>query len=165
MSFIPSHTAGLQILDRAVYPEGATIFREGDNGSRAYIVQRGKVEFYKSLDNEDILLGSVGTGGIFGEMALIDDQPRMATAIVSEPTVCIVISETLFQKKLEALDPFLCGVLRVLVENIRSIQDQKIKSVNFETATALPQRNEDCGAPTQIDDSGDDCDSDAFEVA
>jgi CRP/FNR family transcriptional regulator, cyclic AMP receptor protein len=162
MSFIPSHTAGLQILDHTVFPEGATIFREGENGSRAYIVQRGKVEFYKKLDNEDILLGSVGTGGIFGEMALIDDEPRMATAIVSEPTVCIVISEALFQKKLGALDPFLCGVLRVLVENIRSIQDQKIKSVNFETATALPQTGADYAAPP---DFADDFDSDAFEVA
>tara|TARA_R110001606_G_scaffold75843_1_gene175502 strand:+ start:605 stop:1090 length:486 start_codon:yes stop_codon:yes gene_type:complete len=161
MGFIPSHSAGLQVLDRTVYPQGATIFREGENGNRAYIVQRGTVEFYKRLDSEDILLGSVGAGGIFGEMALIDDQPRMATAIVSEPVVCIVISEALFQKKLQTLDPFLSGVLRILVENIRSIQDEKIRPGNVAAPTSVPPLEDNNDVSAAID--GDD--SDAFEVA
>lgn len=138
-----------------MFPQGATIFREGDNGNRAYIVQRGRVEFYKSVDREGLLLGSVGAGGIFGEMALIDDQPRMATAVVSEPAVCIVISEAHFQKKLAALDPFLAGVLRILVENIRSIQDARTRPGYYETAPAmLPAADGGTGEA-----------SDSFEVA
>lgn len=127
MSFNPSGAGRVQVLDRSVFQEGTIIFREGDGGSRAYIVQRGRVEFYKELKGERVFVGSVKKGGIFGEMALIDDQPRMATAIVAEPSVCIVISETQFQKKMDMLDPFLAGILRILVENIRSIQDQKVK--------------------------------------
>ncbi|MEX2616993.1 MAG: cyclic nucleotide-binding domain-containing protein [Alphaproteobacteria bacterium] len=155
MGFSPSRSAGLQVLERTVFPRGATIFREGDVGNRAYIVQRGRVEFYRCVDREDILLGSVGAGGIFGEMALIDDQPRMATAIVSEPAVCIVISEAPFQKKLAALDPFLAGVLRILVQNIRSIQDARNRAGYHGTAPAM----------LPVADAGTGDDSDAIEVA
>lgn len=165
MSFVPSQTGGLQVLDRSVFPEGSTVFREGDNGSRAYIVQRGRIEFYRDVDGTNVLLGSVGKGGIFGEMALIDDKPRMATAVVAEAAVCIVISEAVFQKKLGATDPFLSGVLRVLVENIRSIQDQKQKTAHSETNRSTAEEKaaalmdelaaQDAAAP----------DDDAFEVA
>ena len=51
----------------------------------------------------------------------------MASAVASDHCVCIIVSEVLFDKKLKALDPFLAGVLRVLVENIRSIQDAKLE--------------------------------------
>jgi CRP/FNR family cyclic AMP-dependent transcriptional regulator len=162
MSFIPSQAGGLQVLDRTVFPEGATIFREGDSGSRAYIVQRGKVEFYKDVDGEKVLVGSVGKGSIFGEMALIDDQPRMATAFVAEPTVCIIISEALFQKKLEGTDPFLAGVLRVLVENIRSIQDRKIRMANGDVDKEAVDKEAKVSA--LVDELAGDGE-DAFEVA
>lgn len=116
---------GLQVLDRQVYPAGEKIFREGDAGSRAYIVQSGSVDIVKEIEGVDVVVANVGPGSIFGEMALIDDEPRMASAIVSDPCVCIVITSSLFQKKMNNLDPFLGGVLRILVENIRSIQEAK----------------------------------------
>ena len=127
MVYIPSHTEGLQVLDRVTYPRGATIFREGESGSRAYILQRGSVDFFKRVNGEDILVASVGEGSIFGEMALIDNAPRMASAVAAEHCVCIIVSEPMFRKKMETLDRFLAGVLRVLVENIRSVQDAKLK--------------------------------------
>ena len=172
MSFIPSQTGGLQVLDRTVFPEGPKIFREGDRGSGAYILPQGRVDFYKKLDGEDILVGSVGKGSIFGEMALIDDQPRMATAMVVEPTVCIVISETLFRKKLETLDPFLAGVLRVLVENIRSIQDRKMKEDLLAPPSqageaAVDALRDELAGPESADGDGveEAVEDDAFEVA
>ncbi len=125
MSELSAQTAGLQVLDRKVYAEGERIFREGESGSRAYIIQRGTVDIIKSINGEDIVVGSVGPGGIFGEMALIDDEPRMASAVVTDYCVCIIVTSTVFQKKLTGLDPFLAGVLRILVENIRSIQTAK----------------------------------------
>jgi CRP-like cAMP-binding protein len=127
MVYIPSQTTGLQVLDRVTYAKGATIFREGETGNRAYILQRGAVDFLKRVNGEDFLVGSVGEGSIFGEMALIDNAPRMASAIASDHCICIIVSEVLFHKKMDALDPFLAGVLRVLVENIRSIQDAKLE--------------------------------------
>jgi CRP/FNR family cyclic AMP-dependent transcriptional regulator len=87
---------GLQILDRKVFAAGETIFREGETGSRAYVIQRGHVDIIKEIDDEKITVGTVGPGGIFGEMALIDDKPRMASAIVSDYCVCIIITSEMF---------------------------------------------------------------------
>ncbi len=127
MAYIPPQTDGLQVLDRVTFPEGTTIFREGKSGNRAYILQSGAVDFFKRVNGEMVRVGSVGKGSIFGEMALIDQEPRMATAITVDNCICILVSEVLFHKKMAALDPFLAGVLRVLVENIRSIQDAKLE--------------------------------------
>src|SRR5260370_107732 len=57
------------------------IFRQGDRGDRLYIVVDGEVEIVKQEhgDGEQVL-GRVGPGGCFGEMALVNDHPRMATA-------------------------------------------------------------------------------------
>ncbi len=132
MSGIGVRTRGLQVLDRKVFPVGEKIFREGDNGSRAYIVQSGNVDIVKEINDEDVVVGNVGPGGIFGEMALIDDEPRMASAVVSDTCVCIIITSAVFQKKMNRLDPFLGGVLRVLVENIRSIQESKQDALSLE---------------------------------
>lgn len=150
---------GLQVLDRKVFPIGEKIFRDGDSGSRAYIVQSGSVDIVKEINGEDVVVGTVGPGGIFGEMALIDDEPRMASAIVSDTCVCIVITSAVFQKKMNDLDPFLCGVLRILVENIRSIQAAKQECQGLESMFECV----DC-----VDEDGeaaDEAEDAAFEIA
>ena len=144
-----ANASGLQVLDRKVFAEGEKIFREGDSGSRAYIIQRGCVEIIKDIDGEDIVVGSVGPGGIFGEMALSDNQPRMASAIVKDYCVCIIVTSAMFQKKLDGLDPFLGGVLRILVENIRSIQEAR------RDAQALEAMFECVGCQDDEGDEGD----------
>ncbi len=127
MAYNPPQSKSLQLLDRKTYRDGATIFREGDPGNRAYILQRGTVDIFKRVKGENVRIGGIGEGGIFGEMALIDKQPRMASAIATDHCVCILISEVQLQKKLDTLDPLLAAVLRILVENIRSIQDAKLE--------------------------------------
>ena len=168
MSVVHDQTKGLQVLDRKVFAIGETIFREGDSGSRAYIIQRGKVDIVKDVDGEEVLVGSIGPGGIFGEMALIDNEPRMASAVAVECTVCIIVTSVMFQKKMNGLDPFLAGVLRILVENIRSIQNAK------QDATALEEMFGDMPEDDGVDDAlidimtqknGGGADEDAFEIA
>lgn len=57
------------------------IFREGDQGDRLYIIVDGEVEIVQQRPGQDeLILGRVGAGGCFGEMALVGNQPRMATA-------------------------------------------------------------------------------------
>lgn len=167
MSELGAQTAGLQVLDRKVYAQGERIFREGESGSRAYIIQRGSVDIIKSINGEDVVVGSVGPGGIFGEMALIDDEPRMASAVVTDYCVCIIITSAVFQKKLDDLDPFLAGVLRILVENIRSIQNAK---QDVQAIEAMFQDAESEDDPASETLSGDENVSEveedsAFEIA
>lgn len=110
------------ILERKGFGSGEIIFRQGETGNVAFVVQQGEVVIYRTDDEgEDNVLGTVGKGGIFGEMALIDDKPRMASARAEGQTTLIVVSRMAFRKKLDAADPFIRGLLNILVQNVRSL--------------------------------------------
>ena len=108
------------ILDRKVLQAGASIFREGDEGTRAYLVQSGEIEIWRAVDGGKKRLGVIGPGGIFGEMALIDRSPRMASATALTDTTVVVVSDRMFEDKLKKTDPFVAGLLRILVRHVRS---------------------------------------------
>ena len=64
-----------------VFQAGEEIFRQGDHGDGMYIVQRGEVEISLTIqENETRPLARLAAGTFFGEMAIIDNQPRSATA-------------------------------------------------------------------------------------
>ena len=99
---------------------GQEIFLEGDIGVSAYIVQSGEVEIFKNVDGEEKVLGRVGSGGIIGEMSLIDNSRRMASARASQDTTAIVVTLANFKQKLDKADPFLRALLKIMAEQIRS---------------------------------------------
>ena len=109
------------ILQRQTLQAGDRIFKEGDEGNMAYVVQSGEVEIFKIVDGVETVLGKVGQGGIFGEMALIDSKPRMACARASKGSTIIVVTRAMFEQKLNKADPFIKGLLNILVDNIRSL--------------------------------------------
>lgn len=120
--------ANTVVLERQVLPVGETIFSEGEPGERAYIVESGVVEVFSMKDGKKVVFGTVGKGGIFGEMALIDDKPRMATARVIEASTIIVVSRTMFQEKLARTDPFIRGLLKIFAGNIRAMSGRSFAS-------------------------------------
>jgi len=119
----PMQTDASRILQRRSFQAGALIFAQGQVGTRAYVVESGEVEIVRVQGHNRRPLGKIGPGGIFGEMALIDDQPRMADAIALTACTCLVITREQFRAKLEAADPFVQGLLRIFVRNIRSMAD------------------------------------------
>lgn len=111
-----------KVMDRQVYAMDQVIFREGKPGSAAYVVQEGKVEIYKTINgNEEVVLGTIDAGGLFGELALVDNQPRMASARATERTVLIAISRQTFEQKMSGSDRFIRAVLRILLGNYRTV--------------------------------------------
>ena len=109
------------MLERTTCAAGTKIFKEGDIGDRAYVIQEGQVDIVKSTDNGEIVLGTVSKGAIFGEMALIDDNPRMATARAAKACTLIVVTRPAFEAKLSKTDPFIRGLLKILVGNVRAV--------------------------------------------
>ena len=84
-------------------------------------MQKGRVEIVKTSGDAEIVIGGVGEGGIFGEMALLDDQPRMATARAAEMAIVIIVSRRMFEQKMEKADPFIRRLLRIFADNIRAL--------------------------------------------
>lgn len=107
------------ILQRQTFQAGDRIFKEGDEGNQAYVVQSGEVEIVKLIDGVETVLGSISKGGMFGEMALIDSKPRMATARCSKGATVIVVTRGMFDQKMNKADPFIRGLLNILVDHIR----------------------------------------------
>lgn len=111
----------VQVLERKIFPAGALIFREGEEGNRAYVVQSGMVEIIKNGEDGEAILGTIVEGGIFGEMALVDDQPRMASARAVKSTTLIAVPREVFRQKLATTDPFIRALLNIFVKNIRAM--------------------------------------------
>lgn len=104
---------------RKVFAAGTLIFHEGEAGHEAYVVEYGRVSVFKTVRNRRVPLGEVTQGGIFGEMALIDDQPRMASAVADEETACVVIAKDRLTEQLEKAPRGVRVIVGALLGNIR----------------------------------------------
>lgn len=105
------------------------VFRENETGDLAFVVRSGIVQISKSDGETEVVLGHVGVGGMFGEMALIDDSPRMASAkAVNGTAELMVISRQMFERKLENMDPFVRGLINILASHIRTLAETIAKS-------------------------------------
>ncbi len=112
-------------MDRKVVPSETVLFREGQEGDVAYLLQAGEVEIYKDLpDGTERRIGVITEGGIFGEMALIDNQPRMANARTLDSCTLVLINRMMFEERLHKLDPFTRGLLNMLVRNLREMSNR-----------------------------------------
>lgn len=118
-----------QDLDIRQYKPGEVIFAEGDMGEEAYIVERGVVEIAKGKEGAEMVLSIIKRGEMFGEMALIDSSPRMATARAAAKTTIIVIPQHAFQKLLGRTDVLVRTMLNTLIQRLRSSGNQTVKSV------------------------------------
>ncbi len=103
------------------FETGQPIFLEGDRAAFVYLVQSGRVDIYRGKGAHRRKLNSIGSGGVFGEMAVIDGEPRMADAIAGTRTVCLLIPRAVLEEKLKSADPFIRALLRILVRNMRSM--------------------------------------------
>ena len=107
-------------MERRTFNPGDRLFVEGEVGNAAYIIEQGKVEIAKRVaDGEHSVLDVSGKGEMIGEMALIDDAPRMATARATEPTVVLVVPRADFETRLENTDPVVRRVLSLLARRLR----------------------------------------------
>jgi len=70
---------------------GEVLFREGDPGDVMYVLQKGIVRISKRAGGEEKMIALLGAGEFFGEMAILNDKPRTATATVVEEAECLVI--------------------------------------------------------------------------
>ena len=124
---LSSSNSRLSDVDRRQFQRDAYIFREHEQGDRAYIIAKGKVEILKQGPEGPVSLRVLQEGAMFGEMALIDDQPRMASAKAFEGAVDLLeIDKRTFQKKLSLADPFTRGLINILADTARSLATSRI---------------------------------------
>ena len=96
-------------------PAGATVFAKGDPGDRIYLVKSGTIV----LSTGDRELESIGPGGLFGELAVIDREPRSATAVADTDCELVPIDKRRFWFLVQETPYFAEIVMRVMVDRLR----------------------------------------------
>jgi CRP/FNR family cyclic AMP-dependent transcriptional regulator len=97
------------------FKQGETIFKKGDPGDWMFAVIEGAVE----INLGSTVLERVAAAGVFGEMALIDQQPRSATAVAAVDCSLAVINEKRFLRLVEQTPKFALHVMHVISERLR----------------------------------------------
>lgn len=113
-------------LDREVFAAGEQIFRQGDFGDCAYLIEQGSVEVIAADREAEHRISLLGRGELFGEVALIDREPRTATVRAVEKTVLIPIQRELVDGLLKKCDPILSHLLMVILERFRDKQSKNL---------------------------------------
>lgn len=132
------HIMGM--LEEARYAKGQDIVREGEDGSKLYFIYRGAVEVLKAASREqDAALKRIAvlqTGDTFGEMEMIDIQPRSATVRALEETVTLTLS----YKDLYALSTWNLETFTLIVLNLARDMSRRLRRMDEIVAQYL-QKN------------------------
>ena len=95
---------------------GEIIFKEGDEAHQLFVIKSGEV----AIQSGNRMLAELSTNHIFGEMALIDDAPRSATAVAKTDVELVPISEKQFLFLVSQTPFFALKVMRVLARRLRA---------------------------------------------
>ncbi|MFC2125047.1 SpoIIE family protein phosphatase [Bacteroidota bacterium] len=99
----------IPLLEEETYPSNTMIIREGAMGDSMYVIHSGSVKVTKkAADDEEVLINTLETGAFFGELSLIDNQPRSASVISREDTLILRLRKSAFNNLLED-DPVLAS--------------------------------------------------------
>ena len=110
------------------YEAGETVFVQGEAGKAVFIVLSGKVSIFRNNNEAEEPLATLTAGSYFGELALIDDEPRFANARVDEPTGLLMLYKSDFDDLIDGHKAIairvMSNLLRTLAGYIRSAQSQ-----------------------------------------
>ena len=108
------------------YPKNAVVLTEGEMGDSLYMIQSGKVKvFISDQEGREMILKLLGPGDFFGEMSMIDKQPRSASVTTAEASVFLLLTHAAFERCVEKVPRIATLVMRVLAQRIREA-DKKI---------------------------------------
>jgi CRP/FNR family transcriptional regulator, cyclic AMP receptor protein len=117
------------MVTRKSAPRSTTIMAGGDPTDSLYIVLSGRLKVMMSdAEGKEVILSILGAGEIFGEMGLIDDEPRSATVVAIEPCELLSLAKRDFKKSLAENFEMSMAVMRGLVKRLREA-DRKIGSL------------------------------------
>ena len=107
------------------YPRGSVILFENDPGDSLFVVRSGRVKVVLiGEDGREVILGVLGIGQHFGELALIDEQPRSAHVIAMEDATLIVLRRDDFRKRVEQTPSVAWSLLTELSRRLRRADDK-----------------------------------------
>ena len=106
------------------YPSDTMIFAETMLGQELYIIQKGSVKITKFVNKNEVLLAVLQQGDIFGEMSLIENKPRSASAIVFEESILLAVNKDNFKRMVTTQPQIIARITTLFSERIWFIYKQ-----------------------------------------
>lgn len=117
MGEVKTYLEALMALDEAPLKmePGQVVFSAGERGREMFIVRTGTVD----LKIDDTVIETVGQGGVFGELALVDPAPRSATAVAGPGCTLVMVEERSFNDLLRRVPGLGLEIMRVMARRLR----------------------------------------------
>ncbi len=133
---VPSE--GVEIAEQAlrmlVFEPGQTVFEAGDRGHALYLIESGRVKIsHTNLDDREKVLAYLNAGEVFGEMSLVDDAPRSATATVVEPAVIHALYLEEYWGLVRRFPQVAHNLARIIAHRLREM-NHEVEVLTFEEA-------------------------------
>ena len=106
------------------FPRGTVLFREGDPGKEMYVVQAGRVRISKRVGNFEKVLTTLGPGEFLGEMSILNNKPRSATATCADPCKLLVIDAKTFEAMIRGNAEIAMRMIKKLADRLQETNEQ-----------------------------------------
>jgi CRP-like cAMP-binding protein len=117
------------------FPAGAVLFREGEPGREMYVVQQGRVTVSKRVGDVEKILASMGPGEFLGEMSILNNRPRSATATCAEPSKLLVIDAKTFEAMIRSNGEIAIRMIKKFADRLQEA-DETIENLLFHDASS-----------------------------
>ncbi len=117
------------------FPPGTVLFKEGEMGREMFVIQSGKVKITKNVRGEEQVLAVLPAGEFFGEMAILNNKPRSASAVVVEESKVLVIDPKTFEIMLKNNVEIAVRMIKKLAQRLQEADDQ-IESLLYKDANS-----------------------------
>jgi CRP-like cAMP-binding protein len=137
------------VLERftAEYEPGTILFREGDEARHMYVIQSGSIEIRRHIGDRDRTIAVLPPGEFFGEMAIVNDRPRSATAVVHERARLLVIDGHTFEAMLRGKTEIAVRLIKTMASRLERANQQiellLLKDANHRVVQCLRQLAEE----------------------
>src|SRR5690606_5756398 len=104
--------------------KGTVLFREGEPGKEMFVIQAGKVAISKQVREVEKVLATLGPGEFFGEMAIISNKPRNASASIAEDAKLLVIDPKTFEGMIRGNSEIAVRMIKKLADRLSEADAQ-----------------------------------------
>lgn len=126
---------------RREYRSGAVLFLEGDRSDRVVVIRNGNVKVTTTSDDgQEVVLGVRGAGEVIGEISVLDDQPRSASAYALERVDACVVAASQYFAFLEARPAVMLAQIRTLTSRLRDSDAKRLELSAYGTERRLAKR-------------------------
>jgi CRP-like cAMP-binding protein len=117
------------------FPRGTVLFREGEPGKEMFVVQQGRVTISKNVGGVEKILSSLGAGEFLGEMSILNNKPRSATATCAEDARLLVIDAKTFEAMIRGNAEIAVRMIKKLADRLQEA-DEQIENLLFADASS-----------------------------